>query len=247
MLKSFTNSISNILNQQYDLSFSLKQMRDLLKSSLATDNFRLACIEHVLDSIEGWSDSAKPWNAPPIFNHEEMIYSIRIVYWPAFYGNNPHQHKTWGLTGVFHNNLDVNTYELLDNPKRLKKERKITASFGEVGYLIPGCIHNVNNPSHELSASIHIFNNLPGIENSEENAIWYPSPRRHNLSCGLIDRALTVCLLSASSMQSQKAQAIIRRIYNMSSDNVKLLAIKSLYAFDRAMAREQFNQFELSL
>jgi predicted metal-dependent enzyme (double-stranded beta helix superfamily) len=247
MLKSFANSINDILRQNQELVSSLQQMRDHLRSSLLIDDFRLECIEHVLDSIDSWSDTVNPWNAPPILNHEEMIYSIRIVYWPAFYENNPHQHKTWGLTGVFHNNLDVNTYELLDNPKRLKKERNITALFGDVGYLVPGCIHNVNNPSDYLSASIHVFNNLPGIVNPEENAIWYPSPRRHNLSRGLIDRALTVCLASANSVQSLKARNIIDRIYGMSSDSIKYLAIKSLFAFDRAAARQRFNELELRL
>lgn len=216
MLKYFVNSVNDVLSQNDELIVSLRKTRDLLKSSLLVDDFRLECIERVLDSIDSWSDSTKTWNAPPIFDHEERVYSVRIVYWPAFYENNPHQHKTWGLTGVFHNQLEVNTYELLCNPIRLKKERQITAAFGEVGYLVPGCIHNINNPSHELAASIHIFNNLPGIVNPEENAIWYPSPRRHNLSRGLVERALMISLAVANSIQSKRAKNLIDRINNIS-------------------------------
>lgn len=220
MLCEFSKSLTDILNQKIEMQRSLQMMRDLLKDALSDDNFRLNCITHVLNSIDSWSDEINPWNAPPIISHENMIYSVRIVYWPAFYENNPHKHKTWGVTGVFHNQLDVNTYEFLDNPRRLKRERKITASSGDVGYLLPGCVHNVNNPSHELSSSIHVFNNLPGIENSEENAIWYPAPRRHKLTLGLVDRALTTCLTVANSIKSKQAQEIIERIYVMSPDHI---------------------------
>lgn len=242
MLTIFSKSLTDILNQQNELQTSLQQMRSLLTSALSDDNFRLDCITHVLDSIESWGDTSSAWNAPAIIHHEDLIYSIRIVYWPAFYENNPHKHKTWGLTGVLHNQLDVNIYEFLDNPRRLRRERKISASSGEVGYLLPGCIHNINNPSHELSASIHIFNNLPGIENPEENAVWYPAPRKHKLYLGLTERALTTCLAIASSITSQHSQKIIERIYTMSPDSVKLLAIKSLCTFNSAIAKQRFNE-----
>ncbi|EKD72170.1 MAG: hypothetical protein ACD_45C00744G0006 [uncultured bacterium] len=247
MLKSFYNSIDTILNNHQELIYQLKSLRDLLKTALAKDGFRLHCIEKILDTMDEWNDKEKSWNAPPIFYHDKLRYSVRIIFWPAFYENNPHQHKTWSVTGIFHNYLNIHTYQMLDHPKRLKKERAIIAAMGEVGYLTPGCIHNVNNITHDLSASIHIFNNISDIDHPEENAVWYPSPRKHNLSAGLMDRALLTCLSIASNIHIQQAFHIIDRIYARSSSSIQLMAIKAMYGFNRAHAKQCFTRLEAVL
>ena len=240
MLKKFYSSIDTILESDQELSAKLHEMRNLLMSIIQENEFRLECIEDILDTMDQWQDQEKPWGAPPIFYHEKLKYSIRIIFWPAFYENNPHEHKTWGITGVFHNKLNINTYEMLTNPTRLKKERTITAQEGEVGYLLPGCIHNVNNISHELSASFHIFNNVADINHPEDNAIWYPSPRRHNLSQGLLERALLVCLLVVSEIKHPKSQLILDRIYAKSSLFLKLYSINAMFDFDRVYAKNRY-------
>ncbi|HEX4044630.1 MAG TPA: hypothetical protein VHZ76_03075 [Gammaproteobacteria bacterium] len=229
MLAPFYQSIEQTLTQDQPLATQLQTLRDLLKKALTSDDFRLACIQQILSTLHSHTHSS-PWNAPPIFYHEHLRFSVRIIFWPAFYDNNPHQHKTWSITGVLHNQLDIYTYTLLNNPNRLKKQRNINAVTGEVGYLLPGCIHHVGNPSHELSASIHIFNNLADIENSEENAIWYPAPRKHNLTKGLIARALTVCLAIAAGVKSETSLAIMRQIYDNATVPMKWQAIQAMCA-----------------
>lgn len=242
MLQRFYKSLDNILTLEQPLISQLQMLRDQLYKSLKVEEFRLECLEHVLKSIYNSDES---WNAPPIFYNDQLKFSVRIIFWPAFYENNPHQHKTWSVTGVFHNHLTINIYELLEDPARLKKQRSIAAEVGEVGYLIPGCIHSVNNVSHKLSASMHIFNNVLDASHPENNAIWYPSPRKYNLSNGLKDRALITCLAIASNMKTQKSFEIINQIYREASNTIKLMAIESMYSFDHIHARKCFDKLEL--
>jgi predicted metal-dependent enzyme (double-stranded beta helix superfamily) len=245
-MKKLYKLIESILLVDDPLISQLKLLRNLLVESLKSDEFRLNCIEALLSSIENWNDKEKLWNAPALFYHEQLKFSVRMIFWPAFYENNPHEHKTWSITGVFSNFLTINTYELLNSPSRLKKDRAIDAVAGEAGYLIPGCIHSVKNPTHELSGSIHIFNNID-ILHPEENAIWYPAPRKYNLSNGLIERALTVCLASLCNINQNKSLEMIARIYDIAPTSVKLLSVKAMYHFDRLYARDQFERLEAVL
>lgn len=244
MLDLFYNSISEVLMTDAEILIKLKKLRDLVKLNIIDNNFRLSCVERVIDTMDCWVSQGKDWNSPPIFYHEELKYSVRIIFWPAFNDNNPHEHKTWSVTGILHNELDINIYEMLESPKRLKKLRTISANVGEVGYLVPGCIHNVCNSSHDLSASLHIFNNISSIDKPEENAIWYPSPRKHNLIKGATDRALLSCLSIASSIRNKKSLNIIDRIYSHLPLPLKLNAISSMYLFDPSYARKCFDELE---
>ena len=103
MLEEFYKSINEALTSNDDILIKLRTLRDITQSSLQINAFRLHCLESVLNTIDNWKDQEKPWNAPPIYFNEKLNYSIRLIFWPAFYENNPHKHKTWSVTGVFHN------------------------------------------------------------------------------------------------------------------------------------------------
>jgi predicted metal-dependent enzyme (double-stranded beta helix superfamily) len=243
-MKKLYNTIETILLTDNPLLTQLKLLRDLLTESLRSDEFRINCIEELLNTIP--KDMDTPWSVPAFFYHEQLKYSVRMIFWPAFYENNPHEHKTWSVTGVFSNFLSISTYELLSDLKRLKRDRVFDAIAGQVGYLVPGCIHSVKNPTHELSGSIHIFNNID-YSNPEENAIWYPAPRKYNLTKGLVERALTVCLIVLRDIKQERTLKIIQRIYNIGSIPIKLLAIQAMYSFNRGCAKEYFEKLEITL
>lgn len=246
LLLSFYNSIESILLSNVSLNNQLREMRDLLKCELSDDEFRLQCIQQVLSTIDNCDNEQKIWNAPHIFYHEKLRFSVRIIFWPGFYENNPHQHKTWGVTGVFHNCLNIHTYELLEDQKCLRKEKSIAASYGDTGYLFPSCIHNVSNPTHEVSASIHIFNNL-NVDSPVENAIWYPAPRKYDLSKGLLDRALDACLAVVNNIESESSINVIRQIYAKSSLVIKLKAILAMYKYNKENAKSYYEELESTL
>jgi|GEM_PF-1838927 len=237
MLEFFYQEIERILTNNLPLNEQLRHMRNLVCEYLIIDNFRLACVESVITSIKHYQSQQKTWNEPELFYHDKLKFSVRLITWPAFYENNPHEHKTWSVTGVIHNQLDINTYTMLNAGKQLKLERALNAAANAAGFLIPGCIHRVSNPSHELSASIHIFNNLD-ISQPENNAIWYPLPRKFNLSKGLAERALAVCLAIVSGCENSKALLLLEEIYQLAPAALKYLAIQAMYSLDHSLAHD---------
>lgn len=243
MLIQFCDSISSILECKIPLIEQLQKIKFLMQHALANPDFKLACVEQIVNSIENCGSDLNQWNAPPLFYHPNLHFSIRIIYWPGFYENNPHEHNTWSVTGILHNHLIISTYTLLTNPKRLKKERIIKAKTGEIGYLIPGCIHNILNPGNDFSASLHIFNNIEpyGIK---ENAIWYPSPKKYDLRQGLVARALTIGTLIASSIKSKKSLILLDRIFQIAPTSIKLMAIQAMYSLNRNYGRICFEEIE---
>jgi predicted metal-dependent enzyme (double-stranded beta helix superfamily) len=242
MLNHFYNSIEKILSNDEVLSEQLKKLRNLLAINLESNDFRIHCVSNIIDTMEDYKLHNKIWDAPHFYYDDELKYSIRMIFWPAFYENNPHQHKTWSVTGVFHHALRIRTYELL-NQNRLKIDRNINAVSGEVGYLLPGCIHNVCNPTHEISASIHIFNNID-INNPEENAVWYPAPRKFNLANGLTERALIACLALLENIEDKNVQKIRERIFDIAPISIKFLSVASMYKFDRIHAKKYLTHLE---
>lgn len=240
-MKSFYQSVEQILFNDSTLEIQLRLLRDLLVDCLQSEDFRLNCINELLGTIENWNGEFKTWNAPAFFYHERLRFSVRMIFWPGFYENNPHEHKTWSVTGVFFNTLNISTYDLMSTQKSLKKNRTFSAKAGEVGYLIPGCIHSIKNSTSELSSSIHIFNNID-IAHPEENAIWYPAPRKENLMDGLLERALSACLCSLSEIKQNNSLELVKRVYDLGSITTKYLAIKSMYSFDPNISKEYFER-----
>lgn len=243
MLKQLYDSIEQVLSNQEISIGQLRLLRDILKEFLSKEEFRLDCVEAVLSSLENSQTLNEQWIAPHLYYHEQLKYSVRIIFWPAFYDNNPHKHKTWSITGVLDNNLNINTYQMLEDNKRLKKERQIAALSGEAGYLSPGCIHSVSNPTEELSATIHIFNNIDA-SNPEENAVWYPSPRKYNLTKGLVERALTSCINIISKTNNDRSFDILKRIYTQQPLITKLLSIRHMYLYDSELAKMHYEKME---
>ena len=239
LLERFYSEIESILLTPLSLIEKLQQLRVMLADYLRKKQFELDCITRILQSIKEHAGDT-PWICPHIYYHEQLKFSVRLIFWPQFYENNPHEHKTWSVTGVLHNELTISTYQKIEDPFQLLMDKFLQAGAGQTGYLMPGCIHKIANPSHELSASIHIFNNL-NVKNPEENAIWYPSPRRFNLTAGLIERTLSSCLNMLSEHRSEEARSLVEKIFHIAPLGIKLKAISQLYLFDPGKAYDYFN------
>jgi predicted metal-dependent enzyme (double-stranded beta helix superfamily) len=215
----FYDAISTILSSNELIQNKIIKLRDLLRQCLCDSNFLLSCVESVLDTLDQSMHAGTEWIAPPLFYHQQLKYSVRVIFWPGNYENSPHQHKTWSVTGVLHNKLDFSIYELKSGESSLRKVKSFSASDGEVGYLVPGCIHQVGNSSGEVSASLHIFNNID-IAKPEDNAIWYYPPKQIDLKQGLIERALLACSKIVSMNSSKRSEAILGRISEQSRHHV---------------------------
>lgn len=247
MFQAFIKKIENELENSNDKAIFVPRMRDFMKTALADENFIDECVNLCLSSIETCHDKSQ-WICPPIYHNHEKRIAIRLIPWPAFYSNNPHRHKTWGVTGVFFNKLNIFTYELVsENPVRLKKDRNIAALQYEAGYIMPDCIHSIGNPSGKTSLSIHIFNNLDEIKNSEDNAIWYPSPSKENLREGIITRALLAFSDCLSELSIDNRINSLKRIFNLGDKEAMLSVIKAFMTIDPRMADTLYRNLKLSM
>jgi len=240
-MKDFYAAIENILLTSDPQIIQLKSLRNLMMHSLNANDFKLSCVETLLAGME-----TEDWDQPDFYYHDKLNFSVRMVIWPAFYENNPHQHKTWSVTGVFWQHLKIKTYDLLAAPKRLRVNQAIEASAGQAGFLQPGCIHNIFNPSHQLSASLHIFNHIDYAQ-PEHNAIWYPAPRKFNLSSGALERAMHVGIAVCRNIQNKKSLQLLQRIFAMAPCELKLQAAHAIYQQRADLGKNMFNQVETFL
>lgn len=210
MLRNFYKEIADIVSSSSSLVNRMQCLKSLMQASLLDHDFKLACIQRILASIDESRRDERLWSAPLFYYHPELKFSVRMIFWPEHYENNPHQHKTWSVTGVFYNHLNIKLYKLPVGSDKPEVTREISAVSGASGYLLPGCIHNITNPNASYSASLHIFNNIDVLK-PEENAIWYPAPIKKPLANGLVNRALLICHEVASTIHARSETAYIHR------------------------------------
>ena len=230
MLETFYNTIDAIIIKNIELTLRLRLLRDVLKSSLSQEQFQLSCIQSILEKMHDDSASCNLHDMTQLFYHDKLHYSVRLIFWPAFYGNQPHKHKTWSVTGVLHRDLEVNIYDKADTDTTLKCNRVIQTRAGETGYLLPGCIHSLHNPTNEVAISIHIFNHHHKHSHSRDNAVWFHTAQQQpDLS------------------KTPGAYHLINRFYDKPSVLVKWMAVKSLYEWNPTYSKECLEKLSMIL
>ena len=241
MLQIFCAAINETLQSHLEMIEKIKMMRSQLQKALSCDIFRLNCLESILHYALEEYQADQPWGMPPLYHDLDFRYTLRIAFWPGFYETPPHCHKTWSITGVFHNQLDFFTYDLLENPKRLKQDRAICGTVGEVGYLIPGCIHNVRNPSHAFSASIHILHHLSDHADPRENVEWYFPPQKYDLKQGLRERILITALEILKNIYNEKSFQLLHYLNQHAPRSIRWMTLPLLQQFNLSETRACFD------
>ena len=248
---SFIKSVDDCLGSDSREQVRVLTLRELLSDFLTQEDFVLSCLERVTDSI---GPCPEVWNNPPLFSNVDLDYSIRMIYWPPNYSNNPHQHNSWTVTGVFHNKLKVTLY-VLDNTTEsgLSVEKSFVCGRGEVGYIYSPCIHSITNPSDIPSASLHIFSALlanaaseQGVEGNEnKQTIWYPSPLKGEILKGVAQRALMAHIDILRHIHCPQSLTLLDRIFELGDLSVKIASIKALCGFDTEHAARKLSEVSM--
>jgi len=214
-------------------------VRRLLTDALQVEGFVLDCVEIVLDSL---SDRTRPWRNPPIFVDAQHDYAIRIIYWPPRYANNPHEHRRWTVTGNIHNRLDVLTYAwgIPGDVDSLHVERTIVTQAGEVGYILPPCVHSVVNPAAMLAASFHIFSGLTDRDGKDAGAedfgssltTWYPTPRKGDILRGVRSRALATNIEILERFPGPRSLQLLDETFKSGDARIQLASVKAMCRID---------------
>lgn len=138
----------------------LDLVRDALARGLQDPDFRLDCIERDLDAWREWESSGWSGSKPPIASVPGLGITVIMFFWPPGLVSPPHEHTSWTMSAVFHNRLEVMTFdwERALRARRLEQRSLFTAEPGRAGYIRDPAIHSPRNPFASGATSFHIYN-----------------------------------------------------------------------------------------
>jgi len=127
-----------------------------LGGALNDCGFVLDCIALELASLDRQSPSGQ---LIPFFVLPESGVRLAFGYWPPGHAAIPHEHNDWTVTAVFHNRLEVETFdfEVARTERRLQQRHRFAAQRGAAGHIYLPCIHAPRNPSADWSLSLHVL------------------------------------------------------------------------------------------
>lgn len=98
-----------------------------------------------------------------IYTSPEHGFFVQVFHWPAGVKTPIHNHNTWGVMGILHNQLHVTEYSMtaLETPGQFDVSAKddYQAQRGAIIYLTAPDdeIHQIVNDSDQESLSVHIY------------------------------------------------------------------------------------------
>lgn len=226
-------------------------VRTALREHIVSPGFQLDCLERILSS-PALADPQLVWGNPPIHADTRLNYQFRVFFWPPGYGNSPHRHNTWSVTGVLHNQCSVFVYAAASgpssDPESFVVDRRIVARAGEVGYLLPGCTHSVGNPGDSISATFHVFSDSREAKERHKDTIWYPARQP---SSGVIKdgryRALRGSVEMLAKIQGPRSLRLLDRIFRMGGPKTRLACVRAMTSIDPSLASSRCGEFYASL
>ncbi|HEY9838857.1 MAG TPA: cysteine dioxygenase family protein, partial [Candidatus Obscuribacterales bacterium] len=98
-----------------------------------------------------------------VYTSPEHSFFVQVFAWAPGSTTPIHDHKTWGLMGVYHNQLQITEFTIVPTPEpgvfSLHQKDRFQAGRGMIASVT--CpddeIHHVENPSEHYSYSIHVY------------------------------------------------------------------------------------------
>jgi predicted metal-dependent enzyme (double-stranded beta helix superfamily) len=228
-LAEFSSRLAHAVATGEDQSASVRHVRDILANALADSEFSIDCAEASIKTIAASANSV--WTNPPLIENESQEYSVRLMYWPPKFSNSPHEHTFWTVTGVFSNALTFSTYRRrsTDTPQ-LELEKEIRAVRGEVGYILPPCIHRVANESSLPSISFHIFSGPKLTRGSYERGrtTWYASSGQPEPRILTVSHAVDALISVLVSFPSERCLDILDQAFYLPDLPTRLYCAKAI-------------------
>jgi hypothetical protein len=170
-----------------------------------------------------------------------------MFYWPPGLRDDPHRHDEWTVTGILHNEVVIETFpdfsaSAQENGAPLKR---IVAHAGETGYLVPPCVHRIQNASSTPSTTFHVFSTKHRQHAAQSGRASTPVPAGKML--GARRRTLLAIASMLSSCPVPAAVDLARRMFAINDIVVRLSAVKTLAAHDPTLAHACSRELEASL
>jgi predicted metal-dependent enzyme (double-stranded beta helix superfamily) len=243
-LSSFAGAVAATICRSTDARLVPVEVKRLLANALRDTRFVLDCADAATSAIVS-SVQSSTWDNPPIVDDDESQFSVRLIYWPAGSRNSPHRHTFWTVTGVLSNELSFRTYaEPSADGAPLVRQREFRGRAGDVGIIVPPCIHEVSNPSRTPSISVHVFSG-PKVLGVEANryergsTTWFDE--KGNFDDGAERTASDIfgaLIALLDTVADPRAAGILERLFAVADISAKLACTKAIARLDPSLAVE---------
>lgn len=98
-----------------------------------------------------------------VYTSPENKFFVQFFVWPPHAKTPVHDHNTWGVMGILHNQLEITEYHLKPTEQNgrydISEKDNYVAGPGSIAYVTypDDEIHLVQNPSDDYSYSLHIY------------------------------------------------------------------------------------------
>ncbi|WP_437290554.1 hypothetical protein [Sorangium sp. So ce406] len=191
----------------------VRAVEGAVRAGLSDDELPLELLALEIERRDGAPDLA-PFHVIP-----DLGVRVAFAYWRPGRAAGAHEHSDWTVTAVFHNALDVATFDwdATARARRLVPKRLFSAEAGRVGHIHGPCIHDPRNPTPRWSISLHLFGPHDGPVIEEQvgpvEGLSPPAPRAAEPAPQADEDALSAALASHERECVRRAQidALARR------------------------------------
>ncbi|MBE0420546.1 hypothetical protein EI165_10480 [Pseudoalteromonas nigrifaciens] len=224
-LVDLEKSVTAILSSDLGIREKASEIRLLVQEMLTDTSFLMSCIDQAISNFEQYPN-LRPH--PPLFISMEHQFAVHLIYWPAGHKNSPHMHSTWGTTGVFFNEIVIETFNTAGNSENpeLTIDNRFDAKRGEAGYLLPLCVHRVSNETNQPSASLHLFGTDDKNEPAQSSTVWYGD--NVGMPGDSKARAMGIFCEMLISISGDQSKGLLIRVFALACNETKLRIVKGI-------------------
>lgn len=149
----FSNDLENIIDNQKNYEHIIRESYEPMKKLLS--NRTLISKNLIDDILAGKADNT-------VYTSSKNDFTIQIFPWEAHSSTPVHDHGTWGIIGVYYNELFISEYDMNQinhSSYEINVNKEYLAKEGNLCYVLPPHdeIHKVGNQTDSLSISIHVY------------------------------------------------------------------------------------------
>ena len=208
-----------------DLDFSLPAsevphaIRNRLQAALQAPDLYLDCAHLALSQMAFMPD------ARFLFRDPESRYTLQMFCWPPGFGNEPHLHTNWTVSGIMASSLLI--FRSAASETDCLASEPLLATAGQAGFLIPPQFHCLRNIGDDCAITFHIFSvDAAHDERLHSEARAISSTRR------LDDDGILAIAAVAARHGGPRAIEIVRNAFTAVANAAKLDAVKLMVKLD---------------
>jgi predicted metal-dependent enzyme (double-stranded beta helix superfamily) len=206
-----------------DLDFSLAApevphaVRNRLRAALESSDL-------LLDSAQrGLSQLADEPDAGFVYFDPQGRYTMQVFCWPPGFGNDPHLHTNWNVSGIMAGSLLL--FRSAISEADCIASQPLVADTGQAGVLIPPQFHCLRNDGSEPAITFHIFSL---DQAGETNHLERPPASQERID----DDGILALATAAATHAGARSVDIIQRAFLAAGIAAKLKLIKLMVKVD---------------